>query len=134
MRFTNWIIRALLIVLFTFAGIEKLFLPYDKEIFAASKTNSDPIFVDYYDLLMTTGYLNYVGIIQLIIAVLLVFSRTYLLGAIMLLPLMVSIIMTHVFLSGDLIYLAMDTGFLLMNLALIWPHREKLSKTFFTTA
>ncbi len=129
MIIATYLIRAMLVVLLAFAGIEKLFLPYSKEEFSATKSNSDPIFVEYYDLLMTTGYLNYVGTFQLLVSLLLAFHRTYLLGAIMLVPLMVSIVMTHVFLSKDIAYLGMDIGFLLMNLFLIWPYRNHLKET-----
>ncbi|MGD1947445.1 MAG: MauE/DoxX family redox-associated membrane protein [Croceivirga sp.] len=124
MKITVYIIRFLLAFLFIYAGIEKLFLPYDPSLFRADVAEADPIFFIYYDLLQGVGYLYFVGFFQLLCGLLLVFKRTYLLGSIMLVPLMLCLLMTHIFFSRYHVFIIFDTIMFSLNLMLLF-HRYK---------
>jgi uncharacterized membrane protein YphA (DoxX/SURF4 family) len=119
MRIFSYIIRFLLALLFIWAGVEKLFLPYDPSVFRANSLESDPLFFEFYDLLQRAGYLYFVGFFQLLCGLLLVFKRTYLLGSIMLVPLILCLLMTHVFFSKNTFYLAFDSTMFCLNALLI---------------
>lgn len=110
--------------MFIYAGIEKLFLPYDPSVFRTDAAHADPIFFTYYDLLQSSGYLYFVGFFQLLCGALLVFKRTYLLGSIMLVPLMLCLLMTHVFFSKYLPFIIFDSIMFLMNSVLL-SYRSK---------
>ncbi|MEM6866393.1 MAG: MauE/DoxX family redox-associated membrane protein, partial [Bacteroidota bacterium] len=93
MNIVVYIIRFLLAFLFIYAGIEKLFLPYDPSVFRTDAAEADPVFFTYYELLQGSGYLYFVGFFQLLCGTLLIFKRTYLLGSIMLVPLILCLLM-----------------------------------------
>ncbi|MEM9362948.1 MAG: DoxX family membrane protein [Bacteroidota bacterium] len=124
MKIASYIIRFLLAFMFIYAGIEKLFLPYDPSVFRTDAAQADPIFFTYYDLLQGSGYLYFVGFFQLLCGTLLVLKRTYLLGSIMLVPLMLCLLMTHVFFSKYLPFIIFDSAMFLMNTVLL-SYRSK---------
>ncbi|PKV49233.1 DoxX-like protein [Aquimarina sp. MAR_2010_214] len=119
MKVAIYIIRFLLALMFIYAGIEKLFLPYDPSIFRANAVGSDPLFFEFYDFLQNSGYLYFVGFFQLLCGVLLVFKRTYILAAIMLVPLILCLLMTHVYFSKNTFYILFDSSMFLLNTILI---------------
>ncbi|MEM1337990.1 MAG: DoxX family membrane protein [Bacteroidota bacterium] len=120
MHILVYIIRLLLALTFVYAGIEKLFLPYDPSVFRTDAAEADPLFFTYYDLLQGSGYLYFVGFFQLLCGLLLVFKRTYLLGSIMLVPLMLCLLMTHVFFSKHLPFILFDSILFSLNLVLLF--------------
>ncbi len=120
MKIVTYVLRLLLAFIFIYAGIEKLFLPYDPSVFRADAAEADPLFFTYYDLLQSSGYLYFVGFFQLLCGLLIVFKRTYLLGSIMLVPLMLCLLMTHVFFSKYLPFILFDTVMFVLNLVLLF--------------
>lgn len=126
MKILVYIFRFLLALMFVYSGVEKLFIPYDPLLFAANAAGSDPSFITFYELLHNTGYLYFVGFFQLLCGVLLLFKRTYLLGAIMLVPILLCLLMTHVFFSKNTFYLIFDSSLFLMNILLVLKHWKDL--------
>ena len=125
MRTVAYIVRFLLPLFFIYAGIEKLFLPYDPSVFRTDTAEADPLFFTYYDLLQDSGYLYFVGFFQLLCGLLLVFRRTYLLGSIMLVPLILCLLMTHVFFSKYRPFVIFDGIMLVINFFLLFSkYRE----------
>jgi len=120
MKVATYIIRFLLALIFIYAGIEKLFLPYDPSVFRADAAEADPAFFIFYDLLQNAGYLYFVGFFQLLCGILLVFKRTYLLGSIMLVPLLLCLLMTHIFFSKYPPYIFFDNTMFALNLFLLF--------------
>ena len=130
MKAVNYIVRLILMLLFIYAGIEKLFLPYNPSVFKADTAVADPHFFAFYDLLQRTGYLYFVGFFQLLCGVLVAFRRTYLLGAVMLVPLILCLLMVHVFVSRYPFYIAFDGTLLLMTVVLVMQNYKLLKATF----
>lgn len=126
MKIATYIIRFLLAVLFIWAGYEKLFIPYSPEAFQAGCPDCNPDFFAYYDILQQNGYLNFVGFFQALCGLLLIFKRSYLLGAIMLVPLVLCLWATHIFISGNGFYLVFDGAVFLLTTFLILPHLKEL--------
>ncbi len=126
----TYLIRFLLALIFIYAGIEKLFMPYNPSVFKSDVAMTDPKFFDFYDFLMGTGYLYFVGFFQLLNGLLLVFRRTYLLGAVMMIPLMLCLLMTHVFISRYVGYIVFDRVMFLLNSFLVFTHYTELKTTF----
>lgn len=91
---------------------------------------TDPKFFEFYDFLMGTGYLYFVGFFQLLNGLLLVFRRTYLLGAVMMVPLLLCLLMTHVFISKYTGFIIFDSVSFLLNAVLIFSHYSVLKSTF----
>ncbi len=130
MKVARYIIRFLLAFIFVYAGIEKLFLPYHPSVFKSDVEMTDPKFFEFYDFLMGTGYLYFVGFFQLLNGILLIFKRTYLLGAVMMVPLMLCLLMTHVFISRYIGFVVYDGTMFLLNTVLLVSHYKELRGTF----
>ena len=130
MKITTYIIRFLLALIFIYAGIEKLFMPYNPSVFKSDVEMTDPKFFEFYDFLMGTGYLYFVGFFQLLNGLLLVFKRTYLLGAVMMIPLMLCLLMTHVFISRYSGFIVFDGTMFLLNGFLVAQHFKALKELF----
>lgn len=130
MKIATYIIRFLLAALFIWAGIEKLFLPYNPSVFKSDTGMTDPRFFEFYDLLQATGYLYFVGFFQLFNGVLLIFRQTYLLGAVMMVPLMLCLLMTHIFISGYMDFIIFDAVMFSLNSFLVFRHYKILKATF----
>jgi len=130
MHLIRYIIRFLLALIFVYAGIEKLFLPYNPSVFKTDVEMADPKFFEFYDFLMGTGYLYFVGFFQLLNGLLLIFRRTYLLGSVMMVPLMLCLLMTHVFISKYTGFIIFDSVMFLLNAVLLLSHFKDLRVTF----
>ncbi len=130
MKIVIYIARFLLALIFIYAGIEKIFLPYNPSVFKSDVEMTDPKFFQFYDFLMGTGYLYFVGFFQLLNGLLLVFRRTYLLGAIMMVPLMLCLLMTHIFISRYVGFILFDGAMFLLNGLLIARHFKELEQVF----
>ncbi|MEL6917019.1 MAG: DoxX family membrane protein [Bacteroidota bacterium] len=120
MKTVAYIIRFLLALIFIYAGIEKLFLPYDPSVFRADAAEAAEEFFMFYEFLQVSGYLYFVGFFQLLCGSLLVFKRTYLLGSIMLVPLLLCLLMTHIFFSKYYVFITFDTIMFCLNLTLLF--------------
>ncbi|MYF98047.1 DoxX family membrane protein [Candidatus Poribacteria bacterium] len=130
MKITTYIIRFLLALLFIWAGTEKLFLPFDPTEFQTEIVKTDPLFSEFYKLLYDAGYLYFVGVFQFLCGILMVFKRTYLLGSIMFVPLILCLLMTHVFFSQNWLFILFDSVTFCMNLFIIILHATELKATF----
>ncbi|MEM0938227.1 MAG: DoxX family membrane protein [Bacteroidota bacterium] len=130
MEIARYIIRFLLVLIFVYAGIEKLFLPYNPSVFKSDVEMTDPKFFEFYDFLMGTGYLYFVGFFQLLNGLLLVFKKTYLLGAVMMVPLMLCLLMTQVFISRYTGFIIFDSVIFLLNSVLLLSHFKELKAVF----
>ena len=130
MKIVIYIARFLLALIFIYAGIEKIFLPYNPSVFKSDVEMTDPKFFQFYDFLMGTGYLYFVGFFQLLNGLLLVFKRTYLLGAIMMVPLMLCLLMTHIFISRYVGFILFDGAMFLLTGLLIARHFKELEQVF----
>lgn len=130
MKIVIYIARFLLALIFIYAGIEKILLPYNPSVFKSDVEMTDPKFFQFYDFLMGTGYLYFVGFFQLLNGLLLVFKRTYLLGAIMMVPLMLCLLMTHIFISRYVGFILFDGVLFLLNGLLIARHFKELEQVF----
>lgn len=131
MKIATYIIRFLLALLFIYAGMEKLFLPYDPSIFKADAAEADPSFFVFYDLLQNAGFLYFVGFFQLVCGLLLVFKRTYLLGCIMLVPLILCLLMTHAFFSKYPPFIVFDSTMMALNLFLLFGRYQEWQPMLF---
>jgi len=132
MKITVYIIRFVLALIFIWAGIKKLFLPYNPSVFRADVAEAEEAFFTFYELLQGAGYLYFVGFFQLLCGVLLIFKRTWLLSSIMLVPLMLCLLMTHVFFSKYNLFIAFDMLFFLMVLFLLSRKRNLLKSILLT--
>jgi uncharacterized membrane protein YphA (DoxX/SURF4 family) len=131
MNIVAYVIRFLVAFIFIYAGIEKLFLPYNPSVFRADASEAHESFFTFYELLQGAGYLYFVGFFQLLCGLLLVFKRTWLLGSIMLVPLMLCLLMTHLFSSKYVLFIAFDALLFLMVLFLLSRKRKPLKNIFF---
>lgn len=125
MRTLIYILRFIVALLFIYAGIEKLFLPYDPSVFKANATDCNPLFFQFYNLLQQTGYLFFVVFFQLLCGLLLVFKRTYILGSIMLTPLVLCLWATHIFISQNTFYIIFDSSILFLNIIILFSGYQK---------
>lgn len=126
MKIATYFIRFLLALIFTYAGIEKLFLPYDPTEFQTEVAGTNPLFFEFYNLLHKAGYLYFVGCFQLLCGGLMIFKRTYLLGSIMFVPLILYLLMTQIFFSRNWLYIVFDSATFCLNLFLIAPQSKAL--------
>jgi len=126
MKIATYIIRFILALIFIWAGIEKLFLPFNPSVFRANSAGAAEEFFAFYEFLQASGYLYFVGFFQLLCGVLLIFKRTYLLGSIMLVPLLLCLLMTHVYFSKNTFYLIFDSCLFLMTAVLILQHWKEI--------
>ncbi|MEM6362025.1 MAG: hypothetical protein AAF149_15850 [Bacteroidota bacterium] len=130
MNIARYTIRFLLALPFVWAGIEKLFLPYDPSVFKSDVAMTDPKFFEFYDFLMSTGYLYFVGFFQLLNGLLLVYKRTYLLGAVMMVPLMLCLLMTQILIGKYIGFIIFDSLLFSLNAFLVLSHYQELKSTF----
>ncbi|MEO9514092.1 MAG: DoxX family membrane protein [Flavobacteriaceae bacterium] len=131
MKIVIYIIRFLLALLFLWTGFEKLFLPYNAETFRTGCPDCNTDFFTYYDLLQYSGYLYFVGFFQLLCGLLLVFKRTYLLGSIMLVPLILCMLMTHFSLSKYPSFIIFDSVLFVLNLVLLFSRFKDWQPSLF---
>ena len=119
MKVVVYIIRFLLAFLFIYAGMEKLFLPFNPAVFKAQVEMADPLFFEFYKLMQGSGYLYFVGFFQLLCGLLLVFKRTYVLASIMLVPLILCLLMNQMLIAKYLGYIVFDVILLIFNLIIV---------------
>lgn len=131
MKIITYIIRFFLALLFIWAGIEKLFIPYNPSVFRADAAEAAEDFFVFYELLQASGYLFFVGFFQLLCGILLVFKRTYLVASIMLVPLILCLLMTHVYFSKHMQFIIFDEVFLALNLILLLGRYKDWKPTLF---
>ncbi|MEM6644365.1 MAG: hypothetical protein AAF616_15405 [Bacteroidota bacterium] len=130
MTVIRYMVRFLLVLIFVWAGIEKLFLPYNPSVFKSDVAMADPRFFEFYDFLMGTGYLYFVGFFQLLNGILLIFRRTYLLASIMMVPLLLCLLMTQILIGRYPAFILFDSGLFCMNAFLVLSNYQELKLTF----
>ncbi len=133
MKIMTYFSRFFLALLFIYAGIEKLFLTYDPEAYRAMYAGSADDFFEFYELMHYSDFLHFVGFCQLLCGLLLVFKRTYLLGAIMLMPIVLCILMTQIYFSKYALYLVFVLVVFGLNAFLIMRHLKDLKAVLFTS-
>lgn len=125
MTITSYLFRFLLTLLFVWHGLQKLLMHQ-----AIPNDGLHPRFTTFYALLSDSGFLLFVGFCQLLCGILLVFKKTSLLGAVMLVPLLLCLVMTHVFISRNTAYLLFDVLLLFMNGFLVYLDFARLKTAF----
>lgn len=123
-----YLFRFFLAYVFIPHGIEKISTRIDVQEYHDFGLGQN--FIDFYLIFEKTGYMVFIGYLQLIIGVLLIPKRTYLLAAVMLLPLNIGMVACHVYLSGSMDFLIWDLGMTLINLYLIMAHYKQFVKLF----
>ncbi|WP_292009874.1 DoxX family membrane protein [Chryseobacterium sp.] len=113
----SYVCRALLAYVFIPHGYEKLAARINPHEYIDFGLKGD--FLDFYLIWERTNFIWVIGVAQLIGGLLLIFRRTYFLGAIWLLPLSVGMFCTHVFISHAMDFLYFDLIVLILNLYLI---------------
>ena len=114
----------LLGLFFVYAGGKKLFLPPAPR--GTGPSTLPPEFIDLLKALSASGYfMVMVAWFQLCSGILLLFRKTHVLGALLLLPVTFNIFVIHVALDNR-IYEYFFTGFLLLvNVTILIPHLNK---------
>lgn len=125
----TYLSRLLLAYVYIPHGLEKLYKKIDPQEYLDYKLGQD--FVDFYLHLERSGYIWVIGFAQLIGGLLLIFKRTYLFGAVWLLPISIGMTCCHIFISHAADFLIFDAMVLTLNLYLILKHFNVLSRTFF---
>lgn len=125
----HYAFRLFLVYMFVWHGIEKLVKKIDPQEYIDYGLGGD--FLDFYLLWERTGFIYVIGFFQLIGGLLLLFKRTTLFGAILLLPLSIGMLSTHVFISHNLDFFLLDFVILLMNLSLIIERFPVISSPLF---
>ncbi len=136
LSYTHALFAILLAALFIYAGVKK-FIPKDrptnpkakKEIIKAVETNNFDRPISFrltVKMLSTSGFLKFVGILQVLSGLLILLPRTRLAGLIFLLPLTLVIFSLHVFMDNRMDE-NIETGlFFLINLVLMLFYLKKL--------
>tara|TARA_B100000809_G_scaffold261450_1_gene310373 strand:+ start:7089 stop:7493 length:405 start_codon:yes stop_codon:yes gene_type:complete len=121
MKIIVTIIRFFLALLFIYVAIDKTLNPAIPENEIGISAN----FITFYTLLLESKFIFFVCFIEFLSGALLLFKRTYLLGAIMLVPLLLCLLMIHVFISKSNFYLIFDgTLFLLNSILIIYRFKD----------
>ncbi len=128
LNITNYLIRLFLAYTFIPHGIEKLVAKIDVQEYIAYGLGKP--FIDFYLLLESSGYIFFVGFFQLLCGTLLIFKRTYLLGAVMMIPLTLCMLACHVFLSHSVAFMLYDACVLVTNLFLVLSSFTILKQVF----
>ena len=82
-------------------------------------------FITFYGLLLESKFIFFVCFMELMSGILLLFKRTYLLGAVMLVPLLLCLFMIHIFISKSSFYIIFDgTLFLLNSILIIYRFKD----------
>lgn len=126
MKYTLYVIRFLLALLFIYAAIDKIINP----VLPKDEIGISTEFIAFYSLLLESKFMYFVCACQFICGFLLLFNRTYLLGAIMFVPLLLCLIMVHVFISNSSFYILFDSSLFLMNSILIVYRFKKIKPIF----
>ncbi|SHG17904.1 DoxX family membrane protein [Pedobacter caeni] len=125
----TYIVRALLAYVYIPHGLEKLYTKINVQEYIDFKLGQD--FIDFYLIWEKSGYIWVIGIAQFLGGLLLLFKRTYLFGAVCLLPVSIGMFFCHIFISHAQDFLIFDALVLILNLYLILLHFKSLKSTFF---
>lgn len=121
MKIIIYSIRFLLALLFIYVAIDKTLNPIIPENEIGISAN----FITFFTLLLESKFIFFVCFIELLCGILLLFKRTYLLGAIMLVPLLLCLLMIHAFISKSNFYFIFDgTLFLLNSILIIYRFKD----------
>ena len=130
MKIIIYIIRFLLASFFMYIAIERLINP---TLMEANTLGVSIKFIEFYNLLQTSGFMSFVILIQTLCSVLLVFKKTYLVGAIMLTSLLLCFIMIHLFISKSTPFLIFDVILFVLNTILIGCNYKLIKPLFLKT-
>lgn len=122
----SYIARIFLAFIFIPHGWEKLTTKINPQEYIDYGLGGD--FLDFYLIWERTGYIWVIGIAQLIGGLLLIPKRTYLFGAIWLLPVSIGMVSCHIFISKSTDFMIFDGIVVTTNLYLILTHIIRLSK------
>ncbi len=126
----TYLTRFFLAYVFIPHGIEKITTTIDIQEYHDFGLGQD--FIDFYLLWEKTGFIVFIGVLQLIMGLLLIPKKTYLFGAVLLAPMNVGMIATHIYLSKSWDFLIWDALMFILNLYLIIPYYKLLIEVFFT--
>jgi len=115
MKIIVYIIRFLLGVLFMYVAIDKIINP----AIPKDEIGISAAFISFYSLLLESNFIYFVCFIEFLCGFLLLFKRTYLLGGIMFVPVLLCLLMVHFFISKNTFYLLFDGSLFLLNSILI---------------
>lgn len=125
----NYIFRILLIYVYVPHGYEKLTSKINPQEYIDFGLEGD--FLDFYLIWERTNFIWVIGVAQLIGGLLLIFRRTYFLGAVWLLPVSLGMFFCHVFISHAIDFLYFDLIVLVLNFYLILENFRLIKTTFF---
>ncbi len=136
------VLTVTLAALFLYAGVSK-FIPKER----ASHPKANTAYIDAIEsgtyenpmpfrltvkMMKTTGFLHFVGVLQIIAGLLLVFPTTRLVGLIILFPIVLNIFLLHTFMNDDMNEVIKTGAFTVLNGSLIafyWKQWKKLLGT-----
>lgn len=122
----SYIARIFLAFIFIPHGWEKLTTKINPQEYIDFGLGGD--FLEFYLIWERTGYIWVIGVAQLIGGLLLIPKRTYLFGAIWLLPVSIGMVSCHIFISKSTDFMIFDGIVVTTNLYLILTHFIRLSK------
>lgn len=122
----SYIARIFLAYIFIPHGWEKLTTKINPQEYIDFGLGGD--FLEFYLIWERTGYIWIIGLAQLIGGLLLIPKRTYLFGAIWLLPVSIGMVSCHIFISKSTDFMIFDGIVVTSNLYLILTHIIRLSK------
>lgn len=125
----TYLVRALLAYVYIPHGLEKLYTKINVQEYIDFKLGQD--FINFYLIWEKSGYIWVIGIAQFLGGLLLLFRKTYLFGAVWLLPISIGMFCCHIFITHARDFLIFDALVLTMNLYLILLHFRSLTNTFF---
>ncbi|WP_430612789.1 DoxX family membrane protein [Flavobacterium sp. JP2137] len=124
----NYLFRAFLAYVYIPHGWEKLTQKIDPQEYIDFGLQGD--FLDFYLIWERSGFIAVIGVAQLVGGLLLIPKRTYLFGAVWLLPISIGMFFCHVYISHAQDFLIFDLLILLLNLYLIGRHYKHLKECF----
>lgn len=123
----SYLSRIFLAYVFIPHGWEKLTTKINPQEYIDFGLGGD--FLDFYLIWERTGYIWLIGVAQLVGGLLLIPKRTYLFGAIWLLPVSIGMVSCHIFISKSVDFMLFDAIIVATNLYLISIHLVKLYKS-----
>lgn len=123
----SYLSRIFLAYVFIPHGWEKLTTKINPQEYIDFGLGGD--FLDFYLIWERTGYIWLIGVAQLVGGLLLIPKRTYLFGAIWLLPVSIGMVSCHIFISKSIDFMLFDAIIVTTNLYLISTHLVKLYKS-----
>lgn len=127
MKTVVYSIRFILAILFIYVAFDKILHP----AIPADETGINAEFELFYKLLVDSKFMYFVCACELVCGLLLLFKRTYLLGAIMFVPLLLCLVMTHICISKSSFYIAFDSSLFILNAILIIYRFKDIKQSVF---